>query len=476
MSSDLAASIGCLLVLATPVPAQQPDEQALARTCAQCHTPGTDNKRIREEPRLVRHDEFDVWSRDDPHSKAFEALELRSTRIGQQMGIQDVRNERACLSCHGTDPAAPGDAAINHEGVSCVACHGASGQWIKDHAFEHNAWMAQTAQDKAGKGMFDLRDPAERTKVCLSCHVGDSASGRVITHAMFAAGHPPLRPIEVMNYREGMPVHWYAPEQTPFIIEAKSVKLQRDGYHYIKGDLARTKNVLISGLATLHQVSAFLGNEADKLKQSPVVLDFARCDCAACHHELEANDAGSWRQQRGFPAAPGRPPVPYWPAALAVNALEQVDDSTAKTLNAKIEALFGSFGERPFGVPSKVSTTGGAVAAEADRALTTLSGLRFERPRAEFVLRRLCNLAARNPLDYDSACQVVWAARAIALELDPGTLASGSQVRASFDSLDQTLALVPEANRTWLDAQRAYDAAPVRATFDKLLRMLPPAR
>ena len=36
--------------------------------------------------------------------------------------------------------------------------------------------------------------------MCLSCHLGNAREGRVVTHEMYAAGHPPLPGFEHMGH------------------------------------------------------------------------------------------------------------------------------------------------------------------------------------------------------------------------------------------------------------------------------------
>ena len=45
-----------------------------------------------------------------------------------------------------------------------------------------------------------MRNPARRAERCTSCHVGSESEGRFVTHEMYAAGHPPLPPVEVMAF------------------------------------------------------------------------------------------------------------------------------------------------------------------------------------------------------------------------------------------------------------------------------------
>ncbi len=51
-------------------------------------------------------------------------------------------------------------------------------------------------------GYYDIRSPVSRTRMCLSCHVGNVREGRVVTHEMFAAGHPPLPGFDVETFSQ----------------------------------------------------------------------------------------------------------------------------------------------------------------------------------------------------------------------------------------------------------------------------------
>ena len=50
--------------------------------------------------------------------------------------------------------------------------------------------------------------PSNAHKLCLSCHVGNAAQGKVITHAMYAAGHPPLPAMDIATFALNQPQHW----------------------------------------------------------------------------------------------------------------------------------------------------------------------------------------------------------------------------------------------------------------------------
>ncbi len=57
----------------------------------------------------------------------------------------------------------------------------------------------------------------------MSCHVGNATQGKVVTHPMFAAGHPPLPPIEVASFSKNEPQHWRDPRDVPFLAILREV-------------------------------------------------------------------------------------------------------------------------------------------------------------------------------------------------------------------------------------------------------------
>ena len=152
--------------------------------------------------------------------------------------------------------------------------------------------------------MTNVRDPVRRTELCLSCHVGDIACGKFVTHDMFAAGHPPLPAFEIEAFLEQMPPHWRpVPPQS------------------------RTRSVALEGLVAL-RASVRLLADANRLPQKQGhadlgSVDFAVYDCTACHHELQVP---SPRQERGYfggaravrRCTPGISPWPRRDGALSI--------------------------------------------------------------------------------------------------------------------------------------------------------------
>ncbi|HEV3167286.1 MAG TPA: multiheme c-type cytochrome, partial [Isosphaeraceae bacterium] len=170
---------------------------------------------------LVDLNEYPIWAQQDPHSKAHARLnDERSKRMARLLWQSETAERKECLSCHAPGYAfqKPGDpsSAIT-EGVSCVACHGSFQEWVGAHWLDKNWTKLPPEIKESAYGMTDLRDPAKQAKLCLSCHVGDAREGKVVTHAMYAAGHPPLPSIEVTTFSQSQPPHWRRPEQVPLL-------------------------------------------------------------------------------------------------------------------------------------------------------------------------------------------------------------------------------------------------------------------
>ena len=213
------------------------------------------------------------------------------------------------------------------EGVACEACHGPSSKYINDHS--NPKWRQLPFQVRsADYGMLMVRDPQVRAKVCLSCHVGNVEQGKVITHEMYAAGHPPLPSFELRHFGDAMR-HWSdVPDQLARIQRdrpARADQLRKD-LTFIQeqlgenaGTVPALKTALYGAVMTLRESAKLLSDQAGAAKgagaaanESLVWPEFALYDCAMCHHDLRYP---AWRQTR-LTGAPGRPQIPRWPQAL----------------------------------------------------------------------------------------------------------------------------------------------------------------
>ena len=235
------------------------------------------------------------------------------------MGYQDkdATTVDACLRCHAV-PEIGGvkmDAGFLAEGVTCVACHGPYREWVGEHpdavvlrglksrvnqgpADVPKDWLDLTRQEKEElKGMTDLWDPVRRVEVCASCHVGNFKEKKVITHAMYAAGHPVLPSFEPATFSEFQPKHWQYLREKAAVRQARLQPFDRL-------NLEHAELASISGPILLRESMRLFALEAKASRDDPERAawpDFARYDCRACHHELKLETDGR-----------GRAGLPFW--------------------------------------------------------------------------------------------------------------------------------------------------------------------
>jgi hypothetical protein len=180
----------------------------------------------------VLGNEWSTWSARDRHAQAYTTLlGERSKRIGKILGIENIDRDARCLACHSSLPASSVkrdgmvvDAAyfatdrVDERvalGVNCEACHGAAGAhkpkdragWIDAHVASQTWRFKAPGEKQSDFGFYDVRTPSSRMRMCLSCHLGDAEQGRLVTHAMYAAGHPPLPSFELKSFADMMPPH-----------------------------------------------------------------------------------------------------------------------------------------------------------------------------------------------------------------------------------------------------------------------------
>jgi hypothetical protein len=191
------------------------------------------------------------------------------------------------------------------DGVSCESCHGPSSGWLGPHT------IANWPHEKSlALGMYDTRDLLQRSRKCLSCHVG--SEDKFVDHEMIAAGHPDLT-FELDYFSRSMPQHWKQPEDTWFAVKAWSV-----------GEAIE-----------LHAALLRLAWRASL----PTWPEYGELDCFACHHSLTM-PSDSWRQMEGYPGR--RPGTPPWNASRYVvfrHVVEQVSPENEKQLHADIMKL-----------------------------------------------------------------------------------------------------------------------------------------
>lgn len=409
-------------------PAEKPPKYYSASSCMRCHTMPTGS----DPQDFVLLTEYATWRMQDRHSLAyFSLVGDRGQQMAKILNADVLKKETGCLNCHSMH-AIPKDQRDPdfklEEGVSCDGCHGPAEKWIGPHQFKE--WRQKTAQEKEALGLFDLRNPARRAEICLSCHVGNVDQGKVITHAMYAAGHPPLPNFEVSCFSKRLPQHWRNKRDVPFFKNApENIK---KNYHLDTADFQQTQLVVASSLVGLRQALQLTAQRSDvaamldpakKLERWPELalkndlpedpaqrwpeFALAQADCYSCHHELVRP---SWRQVRGFSGAPGRPQLQPWPFALSDGGIGLGTDQPARQKNARMrefaEKIHDACNLVPFGNADKLHKAANALADWA--ANRAKQGNLQDTKYAHFaLLQDLSSVPGDAYPDYNSARQTV---------------------------------------------------------------------
>jgi hypothetical protein len=524
----LLAALACLLILVAGLLSQpraaggQPAQPANPREdgptpgiyrathCKNCHDQDQSHSysQSERERMICRMTEWQYFDGIDRHQIAFRSLESpRGREMAKQLGYSrgQATAVDACLACHAV--RAPGSqqsgAEALIEGVTCVGCHGAYADWVEIHPGSvlltpgvgavaaktgRVKWSDLSRKEKERRfGMTDLWDPVRRAETCAACHVGNYAEGKVITHAMYAAGHPPLPSFEAATFGDAQPRHWQnLSEKTPE--QRKRLKPPNPD------NLEQTRLVVASGLVVLREWMTLSADLASATKPGPDQgrsPDFARFDCYACHHELQAPNGASWRQTRRDGGPPGRPPAPDWPLSLIPLATAAAGPTVAAARDAEFNGLLAEFIDssqaRPFGDPSRVDRAARNMAKWANTFARSLESTHFDASTARRLLDRLCELARERTLDYYSARQIAWAFRVIYHEITPkatrdpvcerilAELEAGLQLNLATAA---RRASIEELLPVRLRASAAFDPRSFQAQFEKIaerLKRTPPA-
>ena len=429
-------------------------------------------------------DEVSIFT-GDKHRQAYELLEKDLGKHMQKILAQSkgdanykVTTDKQCLACHANyrrdeDLMPPG----YEFGVTCESCHGPSSLWETPH--KDPAWRKRSAAEKEQKyGMIDLRNPVRRAQQCFSCHVGNVQEGKVVTHEMYAAGHPPLPGIEIETFSDQMPSHWRT------LTEKGEFKYRED---YLAAnfpgqgqkpltDLTRTKSVIIGGTMALRETVNLFASQA-VAQDSQAWPELAVFDCSACHHDLAAP---SWRQKRGYgKSLPGRPQMFAWPEALVKLGIRQRsgdDDATFQkdwdAYHGKMEELRRVLDRRPFGDPKAIQAVAmgdDGLVAWLDQLANDVFQSSVRQKEAGRTLQTLVSLPPETYPDFHSARQLVWAIRSIVSEMNTEVpkFTAAPEGESSKESIDRAL-----RNLKTYNAWKAGDRAAAEKKINDLLTQL----
>lgn len=443
-------------------------------SCSNCHSDGFKNPSTF----ICRGTELAIWQANDKHALAYKVLgDERAQRIGQMLGW-NVKDKKECLTCHTVwfdeKPTVQKAMDFNRdEGVSCVVCHGpdvvalpAQGQlltlgWLDYHASQNqkvrDVWRKLPRQDKQIQyGMFDLWDPVKRTQLCASCHIGSVEQGKVVTHEMYAAGHPPLPSFEVVTFCNQMPRHWqYLREKD------KQVRDLVMKFSPSEVELEQTHLLAIGGLIAFREYMQLLAGQA--AKDWPELANYS---CYACHHELKSK---SWRQERGYAGKPGRPAMREWPSALVELGLlhaARSSEEVARLLGewqTGLTALQASFDSQPFGDRAKIKQRADEMTKWIDTQVKRIQERigkdekdgGYDTKASAALLMALINSPAKGPLlDFDSARQRTWAWQTLYLEVNSRPESNSQkamETTPAWKALDAYLGLTLPPGKTSLE-------------------------
>jgi hypothetical protein len=515
----LLVLLGCLAVTAAsrgadPVkPADDKEEYYNEpKNCMDCHTfpkaSAIDNGALK----FVLLTEYAAWKTQDKHAQAHAILTgTRGQEMAKRLKQAGLPSEVAtdagagCLNCHAMNnlPAPAGKHYALEEGVSCAGCHGVSGKWGLLHS-NGDVWRKKSPKEKEDLGMKDLRDPARRAELCLSCHVGDATDGKVVTHAMYAAGHPPLPPIEVALFSKNLPQHWRDAKDVPYF-DTKDETIRRN-YHLETVDFQNTRQALIGSVASFRMTMRLVAARGDQgikvpdlssvwpeLRASGVdgkplpandvtgeramqawpAVALGHSDCYACHHELAVP---SWRQQRRYGlklpdgghirTTPGRPQVRLWSMGLLGPAIRYVarakppgyEKQQVELLSGYLKALASACDGTPFGDAADVKAAAAQLAGWSQGLLDELAKAEYSTATAIDLLNDLCSPDTTDGVDYETARLIASAARVVYQEIVLKTKGT-PQADAALKTMGDQLDLQPYKGRS--DRQ---------AVIDRLLR------
>ncbi|MGE3808973.1 MAG: hypothetical protein AB7K24_30285, partial [Gemmataceae bacterium] len=387
----------------------------------------------------------------------------------------------------------PEEAKLPLDGVSCGGCHGPSADWNTEH-IDPKKWRFKLNPDEKAKvGFWDLRDAETRSTLCLSCHVGNVAEGKVVTHAMMAAGHPPLPPIEIALFSKNEPQHWRDAKDVPWFKKVVSDKNEEaiKNYHLQDFDFQQTKLAMIGGVVSLRETMRLVrdranldakkpqqvwpellfGLDAKEAKDDAKIralaksrwpdIALAHSDCYACHHDLKFP---GFRQERGYGyhlidglvrTRPGRPVVRAWPTVMVEAALLYGGGDQKEKFNqfrSRLQTLVDTWQSQPFGKPEGIAKAADDLVKWSDEVVASLKAARYDKESSRRLLHDLCKYYSPDAStelipDYETARQVVALLKTI---YDEYKLAGGgedAEIAALMGKLADQVDLYPYKRR-----------------------------
>ncbi len=247
-------------VISETLPQYAPDKHMGVASCSTgvCH-----GKSVEDKTENVMMTEYRAWLKDDDHSKAYKTLLKPSSKnMAKKLGLKAAHTAKICLDCHADNVAIEkrGKKFQITDGVGCEACHGGSERWLSDHKDP-----GATHEKNISLGLYPSEKPADRAKLCLSCHLG--TENKFATHRIMAAGHPRLS-FELEVFSQEQPAHY---------------KVDAD-YEKRKGSISSV-NMWLSGLVfkANNQLQLL---QSEQFKQHGLFPELSFYECHSCHRAM----------------------------------------------------------------------------------------------------------------------------------------------------------------------------------------------
>jgi hypothetical protein len=177
--------------------ASDPAKTLGPNACAECHK-----------------QEAEAW-KASAHFKTFREMPRRkeANEIAEKMGVQRIRSESMCLTCHYTVQQKE-SRSQPIAGISCESCHGAGEDWIKVHSqYSGKTEKTETKPEADARmklavsnGMIRPSSLYQLAKNCYSCHVVPQED------LVNKGGHPAGSPFELVSWSQGEVRHntWHS--------------------------------------------------------------------------------------------------------------------------------------------------------------------------------------------------------------------------------------------------------------------------
>jgi Cytochrome c554 and c-prime len=177
--------------------ASDPAKTVGPNACAECHK-----------------QEAEAW-KGSHHFKTFREMPRRkdANEIAEKMGVQRIRSESLCLTCHYTVQLKENNKQPI-AGISCESCHSAGEDWIKIHSqFSGKTEKTETKAEAEArlkladsKGMIRPSSLYQLAKNCYSCHVVPQED------LVNKGGHPAGSAFELVSWSQGEVRHntWHS--------------------------------------------------------------------------------------------------------------------------------------------------------------------------------------------------------------------------------------------------------------------------